>query len=566
MITFGNDPGAQQETLAAFFSLPDNLALTLDAEDRIVAASAGLQTLLGGPEAVVPGQSFASLLFEADRQPVQERLAEARKEGTTVRFSARLRCHDGRFVGLAWSAIQAGREGVLVLAAHEVGVVLDAKAQLAPELTDRLTGLPNLPLFLNRVEHALQRLRRNASARFAVVCLGLDRFQLVNHRFGYWAGDLMLSEVAERLRRNVRPTDMVSRVGGDEFCVLLEDVRDATSPLRVIERWRRQVSFPFVVGGQELTWSFSAGVATVTAGALSAAGEVTSESLLSEAQLALRQAKREGGAAAVISDPAMHLAVQQQMETEAELRVGVKTGAFEPYFQPIVDMATRAIVGFEALVRWLHPKRGVVAPGAFLTVAEESGLIDPIGRLTIAAALNALGSWSKRLPHRPVTLAINVSPRRLLVADFADWLLAAVRDAGVSPERVKVEITETAILEQSDRTRAIVQRWGEAGLQLQLDDFGTGYSSLSCLYQIPVRAIKIDRTFVAEIDKPRGYSFVRGVIDLARSLGLEVVCEGVESEEQHAQLLAMGAHWGQGYLYSRPVAANQALAMLLCGQ
>ncbi|WP_438438557.1 diguanylate cyclase domain-containing protein [Hydrogenophilus thermoluteolus] len=266
----------------------------MDAENRITAASAGLLALIGVDERGVLGQPFMALLFDADRSAVAARLQEAREQGETVRFSARLRCGDGRFVGLAWSVIQAGSEGWLVLSAHEVGVNLDNAARLSPELTDRLTGLPALALFLQRVDHGLQRLRRNPSARFAVVSLGLDRFHLVNHRFGYWAGDLLLTEVAHRLQRNVRPTDLVSRVGGDEFCVLLEDVRDVAAPLRVVQRWREGVAVPFRVGNHELSWGFSAGVAVVDQAALSGETPLSSEAVLSEAQLAMREAKRQG--------------------------------------------------------------------------------------------------------------------------------------------------------------------------------------------------------------------------------------------------------------------------------
>lgn len=566
MIIFGIDAAQQHQTLAAFFSLPDNLALTLDAENRITAASAGLLALIGVDERGVLGQPFTALLFDADRSAVAARLQEAREQGETVRFSARLRCGDGRFVGLAWSVIQAGSEGWLVLSAHEVGVNLDNAARLSPELTDRLTGLPALALFLQRVDHGLQRLRRNPSTRFAVMSLGLDRFHLVNHRFGYWAGDLLLTEVAHRLQRNVRPTDLVSRVGGDEFCVLLEDVRDVAAPLRVVQRWREQVAVPFRVGNHELSWGFSAGVAVVDQSALSGETSLSSEAILSEAQLAMREAKRQGGAATVISDPALHLTVQQQFETEAELRAAIEQDAFEPYYQPIVDLETRAVVGFEALVRWHHPRRGVLPPAAFLEVAETSGLIDAIGKQVITKALATLRTWHEALGRATLTIAVNVSPRQLCAPGFVEWLLAAVTKCGVPPETVKVEITESAVLDQGEKTLAILSRLRGVGLQVMLDDFGTGFSSLSCLYQIPAQAIKIDRSFVAAIDTQRGYDFVRGVVDLAHALGLEVVCEGVEHEAQHAQLRALGARWGQGYLYSRPVASDQALAMLLCGQ
>lgn len=561
MITWGIDPREQQQALAAFFCLPDNLALTLDANDRITAVSAGLVAQLGAPEATVVGTPFAEWLFPEDRQTVVARLTEARESGGSVRFAARLRCGAERFVALAWSAIVVGEAGAVVLSAHEVAMALAGDARLSPEMLDRLTGLPNLALFLDRVEHALERLRRNPMARFAVVSLGLDRFHLINHRYGYWAGDLLLTEIGQRLRRNVRPTDMVSRVGRDEFCVLLEDIRDAASPLRVVQRWRERIATPFLVGGAMVTWGFSCGVAVVAGEAVV---HTSSEAVLSEAQLAMRQAKRNGGGGTVISDPTLHWQVQQRLELEEALREAVAQRAFEPYFQPLVDLATCRIRGFEVLVRWLHPQRGIVAPAEFIGVAESTGLIDAIGRQTIDRALAHFAGWRAQLPERPLVLAINVSPRQLAVVGFDRWLLERIAACGIPPSAVEVEITESVVLDENAQTLGALRRLAEAGVLLMLDDFGTGYSSLSCLHRLPVHAIKIDRSFVATLHKARGSDFVRGVVALARSLDLTVVCEGVEREEQHQVLVALGAHRGQGYLYSRPVTAEQALAMLLC--
>ncbi|MCX7946607.1 MAG: GGDEF domain-containing protein [Hydrogenophilus sp.] len=558
MITFGVTDTNSQKALAAFFCLPDTLAMTLDAENRISAVSSGLLTQLGFAESELVGKRFEAFVYAEDAGVVKGRLEEVRGREGAVRFAARLRCANGRYVALAWSAIAVG-DGSLALSAHEIGLALAESAQLAPELTDRLTGLPALPLFLERVEHAIERARRNPNARFALVSLGLDRFHLVNHRFGYWAGDLLLAEVAQRLRRNVRPTDMVARVGGDEFCVLLEDIRDASSPLRVVQRWRERILLPFQVGGIEITWSFSAGVAVVAYG--ERLRDITPEGLLSEAQLAMRQAKVGGGAATVISDPTLHLQVQQRLDVEQQLRAAIAQEAFEPFFQPIVRLSDREMVGFEALMRWNHPQRGIVPPGEFIAVAEESGLIDPIGRQAIAKAFAHLGAWRNLPGGKTMKLAINISPRQLLAPGFARWLTDTVAEMAVPPEVIELEITESVVLDQGAQTLEILRHWAASGFAIVLDDFGTGYSSLSCLHQLPVSLIKIDRGFVQAMESPRGYDFVRGVVGLAHTLGLEVVCEGIENERQHELLRHLGAEYGQGYWYSRPVAANQAEAM-----
>jgi EAL domain-containing protein (putative c-di-GMP-specific phosphodiesterase class I) len=302
----------------------------------------------------------------------------------------------------------------------------------------------------------------------------------------------------------------------------------------------------------------------VAAGERAAAS--TSEALLSEAQLAMRQAKRDGGAGTVISDPTLHWQVQQRLELEEALREGVTQQAFEPYFQPLVDLRNRRIVGFEVLVRWLHPQRGIVAPGEFIGLAESTGLIDPIGRLTIDRALAHFSQWLRQSANPSLTLAINVSPRQLAVAGFDGWLLETIANHGVPPQAVEVEITETVVLDEREETLAALKRLAAAGVHLMLDDFGTGYSSLSCLHRLPVHAIKIDRSFIATLHEGRGGDFVRGVVALARSLDLGVICEGIETEQQHDWLRTLGAHRGQGYLYSRPVAADQALAMWLCSR
>ncbi len=548
MITFGT--GQQPErALAAFLCLPDALMMVLDEAGRAIALSDGLAVLLGLSAETSGSSALIPPWHDADRTLVEQRLADARaRRGETVRFAARLRKSDGQYIALAWSGIATGEDGWVALNAHEVGLTLAENGELPEAVRDRLTGLPTRALFLDRLEHAIERARRNPKLKFAVVSLGLDRFHLINHRFGYWAGDVLLAEFAQRLRRAVRPADMVSRLGGDEFVVLLEDIRDALSPLRVIERWRRQVTMAFPVAGTSVQLSFSAGVALHRGGEI----QETPEQLLADAQLAMRQAKAQGGAGAQLANRAMHVEVMRRLEVEDALERAIAQGQLEPYYQPIVHLADRRLAGFEVLVRWNHPERGLVPPLEFIPVAEESGQIVRIGAVVLEMALSQFKRWQGLPGGRALFLAVNVSPRQLTGGDFATKLQALVAQHGVDPSCLEVEITESAVLDERSGAFTVIQQLHEKGFAVVLDDFGTGYSSLSYLHRLPARAIKIDRSFVAAASaSARDADFVRGIV------------EGVENAAQHALLQAMGAEFGQGFWYGRPVTADQATALWL---
>ncbi len=503
---------------------------------------------------------FTDLLHEVDRQDVADRLGRIGDGLSTVRFSCRIARADGGYVGLAWSVAHDPDHGLFYASAHETAINLsESEARLPDVFLDGLTGLPNRGLFLDRVAHALQRFQRKKSNQFAIIHCGVDRFSVINHSLGNRNGDLLLIEVANLLRRSTRPTDMVARLGGDEFGILLEDVNDATSPLRVIKRVQEKFVLPFQLHEHEVFASLSSGVAM--------SGEAYGEAdlMLRDANMAMRRAKGQGGGGYVLFDRGMHEEAIRRLDLELDLRRALEKEQFETYYQPIMRARDGRLMGFEALVRWNHPERGLISPVAFIPLAEESGLIVHIGRWVLRAACEQMRHWQQAFPRRPaLTVSVNLSARQLLHPEILPEIRRTLRETGLSPRHLKLEITESAMMEDADRAIELLTVLKRTRLRLMLDDFGTGYSSLSYLHRLPIDALKVDRSFVMNMHKEDGArSFVETIVSLAHALGREVVCEGVELPEQEALLRQMGVEYVQGFLYSRPVTAAQAEMIIL---
>lgn len=411
---------------------------------------------------------------------------------------------------------------------------------------DALTGLPNRSCLRDRIDLALARLRRHPERVFAVLFLDLDRFKVINDSLGHQAGDAVLKESAQRLAACVREPDTVARLGGDEFAILMEDFDGAADAELVAQRVIQALSLPMRAADKEVLTSASVGIAF---------GDRTyrsADDLLRDADIAMYRAKSRGRHCYELFDRRLHREVVDTLDLETELRAGLDSGAFEPFLQPLRALAGGAIAGFEALLRWHHPTRGLLAPGEFLRVAEDSGLIEAIDWRVFELACRAAAA----LPEPGQFITVNVSPRHFTHADF-DWRLLELIDAcGIGPERICIELTEGSLLTNTEQVRAILGRLREAGVLAALDDFGTGYSSLSYLHRFPLRMLKIDRSFIAELgDGPNSASAgcVKAILALARSLEMEVVAEGIETAAQHEALLALGCELGQGYLLGRPL-------------
>jgi diguanylate cyclase (GGDEF)-like protein/PAS domain S-box-containing protein len=437
-----------------------------------------------------------------------------------------------------------------------------AEEQLAHRaFYDPLTNLPNRALFLDRLRHALRRASRRKDYLFAVLFLDIDRFKLINDSLGHMAGDRLLVLIARRLELALRPGDSVARLGGDEFTVLLDDIRDVSDATRVADRIQRELMSPFQIGGQELGTSASIGIA------LSATGYERPEDILRDADTAMYRAKAQGKARHAMFDTEMHACAVALLKTEADLRHAIERGELRVFYQPIVSLDSGRISGVEALARWIHPERGLVPPSEFIPVAEETGLIGPIGRWVLREACRAVRSWSAggAGDDGPV-LSVNLSSRQLAQPDLVAQIRQTLAEADLDPRRLRLEITESAILEQIESAAATLLELRAIGVGLSIDDFGTGYSSLSYLQKFPFDTLKIDRSFVEVMGEDGERSEIaRTIVTIGHNLGKAVIAEGVESPAQLALLRELGCEAAQGYLFSRPVDGDTARSLIAVG-
>ncbi|MGQ0643805.1 MAG: putative bifunctional diguanylate cyclase/phosphodiesterase [Gemmatimonadaceae bacterium] len=423
---------------------------------------------------------------------------------------------------------------------------------------DALTGLPNRAYFMRRLGDATDRSRRMDDTLFAVVFLDLDDFKLINDSMGHHVGDEVIMAVARRLEECVRGGDIVARLGGDEFAILLERVADARDTAIVAERVQEALSKPFNVGGFDHRVTASIGVA------LSSSANERPEYLLRSADMAMYRAKSAGRNRFEMFDRAMHAEALARLQIENELRRAVDNQEFMLYYQPIVSLASGRIEMVEALIRWRHQERGVVAPADFVTIAEETGLIIPMGRWALREACRQIQAWQEELAwDEPIGLSVNLSVRQFGQIDLVRTVAATLKETQLAPASLHLEITESAIISQSHPAVNIIHDLRALGVAIHLDDFGTGYSSLSYLHRIPLDAIKIDRAFTSAIDSENlSREVVRAILGLVRAVGVEAIAEGVTSETQVEVLRELGCEFAQGYLFSRPLPPDEIRDLL----
>ncbi len=422
-------------------------------------------------------------------------------------------------------------------------------------LHDSLTGLPNRRLLEDRLEQALSRARRHGSA-VAVLFVDLDQFKTVNDSAGHSVGDELLRVAAERLSGHLRATDSAARFGGDEFVVVCEEIGGDHELLVVADRLLAAMAEPFRVGDEEFVLGASIGIA------VSAEGEDSAEALLRDADLAMYEAKDRGRARCVVFDGALRGALEQRQQVEADLRQGIDRGELRLLYQPVVDVRSGAVTGVEALVRWQHPTRGLLSPAEFIAVAEDTGLVVPLGSWVLQEACRQLQDWT-RSSGAGLTVAVNVSARQLSDSRFPEAVADILAATGADPAAVVLELTETALLDATDASTATLQALRGLGVRLALDDFGTGFSSLTFLKRFPIDVVKVDRSFVRDIAvDPDDAAIVAAVVNLGRSLHLETVAEGVETAEQLACIRGLGCLLAQGYLLSPPRPPEDIPALL----
>jgi diguanylate cyclase (GGDEF)-like protein len=481
--------------------------------------------------------------------------------GVTASMSAPVH-EDGRAVGSLTVATQrdgrryteAEREMLVAFAGQAGLALMDAKtvdAMMHQALHDPLTGLPNRTLFLDRLEHALARAERSGLG-VAVCFIDLDEFKTVNDSLGHAAGDELLVAVAERMQRCARAADTAARLGGDEFALLLEDVDDVGAAVAVASRIAEELRPPFLVQGREILVKGSIGIAS---------GKRAGDDVLRNADVAMYLAKGAGTGGYEVFQADMRAASLERLELQIELRRALAQKEFILHYQPIYDLANGTVAAVEALVRWGHPTRGLIPPGSFIPLAEETGLIVDIGRSVLRAACNEAASWPP-CKAGEIAITVNVSARQLQDPNLVRDVTEALAISGLPASRLVLEITETVLAPGSDETMRVLTSLKGLGVGLALDDFGTGYSSLRYLHEFPLDLIKIAKPFVDPIGEGGESALAKAIVDLGRIFRLVVVAEGIERPEQLEGLRAMSAQLGQGYLLSRPVPAAELRKLL----
>jgi diguanylate cyclase (GGDEF)-like protein/PAS domain S-box-containing protein len=423
---------------------------------------------------------------------------------------------------------------------------------------DALTGLPNRSLLSDRLSISLVRAQRSQQHQFAVLFLDLDRFKFVNDSLGHNLGDQLLIEVSRRVEGCIRKSDTVARLGGDEFAVLLDGISGPQDAIHTAERVLESIARPCDLQGHEVFASASVGIA------FSQTGYQRPEDILRDADTAMYRAKANGKARYEVFDVAMHAFAVDMLTLERELRRAIDNEDIQVYYQPIVSLSDQKLTGFEALARWYSPERGSISPANFISMAEETGMIVPLGLQVLRTACAQLREWQNQsAEYRQLSMSVNLSSKQLAYTNFVDDVQQILRDTGVDPSCLRLEVTESVIMDKAETATALLVELKGMGVQLSIDDFGTGYSSLSYLHQFPFDILKVDRSFVSRLCFDQdSKSIVETILILARKLNKKVVAEGIETADQWAELEALGVEFGQGYLFSRPIPPAEATRLL----
>jgi diguanylate cyclase (GGDEF)-like protein/PAS domain S-box-containing protein len=487
-----------------------------------------------------------------------------RERGRVTEFESQVRRKDGSVIWISENA-RAVRKADGGLDYCE-GTVMDVTQRKRMEdqlihgaLHDSLTGLPNRTLLMERLGRTLERSRRKPGTMFAVMVLDLDRFKMINESMGHQQGDRMLVAFARRLEAFVPPGTTLARLGGDEFGMLVEDLKDFNHATILADRLQEALSMGFDLDGQEIYAAASIGIAVGSALTLGP------PDLLRDAETAMHRAKAAGKGRYEVFDVSMHTKAVQMLTLETDLRKALERMEFRLHYQPIVSLEDSSLMGFEALIRWIHPKLGMVSPADFIPLAEDTGMIIPIGRWVLWQSCKQLVEWQRVFENgKALTMSVNLSGKQLQDMDLVRQIQAILKETGLDSKSLKLEVTESAIMENPERAAAILTNLRDMGIHLSLDDFGTGYSSLSYLHRFPFHNLKIDRSFVSKMEAgDKDAEIVKVINSLAKNLGMDVVAEGIETEGQWALLHRLACAYGQGYFFSKPleeIAAGKLIA------
>lgn len=544
-----------------------DLIAIIDVESKILYLSPSYHRALGFDAERKIGTSYLDSVHPDDLGQTRDAFREiATNTGWSFHIEYRFRHREGSWrtiESIGTNLIDKAAVGGIVLNGRDVTERRLAEDRLLHDaLHDGLTRLPNRALFMDRLGHALgHRGPRRPDYRCAVLFLDLDRFKVLNDSLGHVTGDRLLVLVSHRLQAVLRPTDTLARLSGDEFVILLDDVKEASNAVRVAKRIQRELQRPFELEGREIYTSVSLGIA------LSDEETARPEDLLRDADTAMYRAKSRGRASYAIFDAEMHADVLSQLKLETDLRRAIDSWQFEIHYQPIVELQSGAIAGLEALVRWQHPEEGLVPPDRFIPIAEESGLINPLGLRVLEDACHQLRSWQQAgAVDAGCWISVNLSNRQLTQPDLVQQVVDALQVSGLMGTQLVLEITETVVMDNPEQVTETVEALRGLGVRFALDDFGTGHSSLSLLHRFPFDKVKIDRYFVRNVGVDQGSEeLVEGVLALCRWRRLETIAEGVETRDQRLRLHEMGCLFAQGYLFAAPQVPLKAEALLRNG-
>lgn len=481
------------------------------------------------------------------------------KENHQFTGEQQYRRQDGQIVDVEINANLISHDGrdVFCIIVHDITKRKQIEKQLLYDaFHDSLTGLANRALFMERLDHALQLTKRHENYTFAVLFLDLDRFKVINDSLGHMAGDQLLIALAQRLQICLRSSDTFARLGGDEFAILIENSSNAT---RIVERIQQQLKLPFNLDDQEIYASASIGVI------LNTIGYDRPEDLLRDADTAMYRAKAGGKARHEVFDISMHDQAVALLHLENDLRRAVNNRELQLHYQPIESLESEKIVGFEALVRWQHPTRGLISPTEFIPLAEDTGLILALGRWVLEEACRQLRAWQVQFPaHPPLTISVNLSIKQFAQVNLVEQISQILQETNLAPSSLKLEITESLLMENQESVTALMQQLKALGVSLSLDDFGTGYSSLNYLHRFPIDTLKIDRSFINRMEfGNESWEIIRAIAMLTNALNIDVIAEGIETKEQLAQLRTLECKYGQGYFFSKPLDSATATTLII---
>ncbi len=509
------------------------------------------------------GKKTLDLFFDDEGRSLVIKVNKERQKGISGQYEARIRTKSGELLWVLVSGAPIISEDGKTTGTLGMFMDISERKRVESQLLhdafhDGLTGLANRALFMDHLRQTIERCKSRHSNYYAILFLDFDRFKVINDSLGHAEGDELLKQITRRLEAVTRTGDLLARLGGDEFVLLLTEMLDINDAIQVAERIQSDLIEPFNLSGNEVFISASIGIA------LSTDGHKRAEDMLRDADIAMYRAKAKGKARYQVFNQAIRTQATTRLQIETEIRSALERGEFELHYQPIMNLETQGLSGFESLVRWRHPKRGMISPDDFIPAAEENGLILPLGNWILEESCRQMLEWQNVYPRASeLVVSVNLSSKQFLQTNLAAQVARTLKTTGLSARSLKLEITESYLMDNSEKAVKIMNRLRSLGVEMSLDDFGTGYSSLSYLHRLPVNSLKIDRSFISRMtESEENYEIVRTIVKLAKNLKMYVVAEGVETAEQLAQLTRLHCSQGQGYFFSKPLEAERAAAFI----